>query len=296
MSATVPTTSPMKPLTARLACALAALLLSACASTPTGLAIDRSYTASGQDSRVLFIVLHYTVGSFPSALKTLTQGQVSSHYLVSDDPVRIYGLVDEGRRAWHAGPSQWHSHANLNASSIGIEIVNPGYAETPAGRVYAPFAPAQIDAVVALVKDVARRHEVRPERILGHNDVAPQLKQDPGPQFPWRRLAEEGLIPWPDPIVVNAKRPEFELQPPDVAWYQRKLAEHGFAVPQHGQADVATRNVISTFQMKYRPANISGQRDAETAALLYTVTSPGGLLMLKPDPNEPGGKVWTSRW
>nr|WP_316642439.1 N-acetylmuramoyl-L-alanine amidase [uncultured Roseateles sp.] len=286
----------MKPLTARFACLIATLLLAACASPPQGLAIDRSISASGQDSRVLFIVLHYTVGGFSSALKTLTQGQVSSHYLVSDEPVRIHGLVDENRRAWHAGPSQWQSHANLNASSIGIEIVNPGYAETPAGRVYAPFAPAQIDAVVALVKDVARRHEVRPDRILGHNEVAPQLKQDPGPAFPWKRLADEGLIPWPDAIVVNAKRPEFELQPPDVAWYQRKLAEHGFAVPQSGLLDTATRNVISTFQMKYRPSNIAGQPDAETAALLYTVTSPGGLLMLRPSRSDPGSKDWTSRW
>jgi len=281
---------------ARLACLAIALLLSACAGAPAGLLVDRSYSATGQDSRVLFIVLHYTVGNFPSALKTLTQGQVSSHYLVSDEPVRTYGLVDENRRAWHAGPSHWKSHGNLNASSIGIEIVNPGYADTPAGRVYAPFSPRQIDEVIALVKEVARRHEVRPERILGHNDVSPQYKQDPGPSFPWKRLAEEGLIPWPDAIVVNAKRPEFELQLPDVAWFQRRLADHGFAVPLHGELDVPTRNVISTFQMKYRPANIAGQPDAETAALLFAATSPGGMLMLKPSPSDPGAKAWTSRW
>jgi len=283
----------MKRAALRFAAVLVALLLSACASGPS---IDRSYTSIGQDSRVRFIVLHYTQGNFGSALRTLTQGQVSSHYLVNNDPVRIYGLVDENRRAWHAGASSWKGHTYLNASSIGIEIVNPGYTDTPAGRFYAPYPPEQIDAVVALVKDIAKRNQVRPDRIVGHNDIAPMRKQDPGPAFPWKRLADEGLIPWPDMLTVMAKRHEFETALPDVAWFQARLAEYGFAVPQNGELDAMTRNVIATFQMKYRPANYDGQPDAETAALLFTATTPGGMLMLKPGPVESEPRAWTSRW
>lgn len=284
----------MKPtLFNRLACTLVALLLSACAGGPS---IDRSYTSIGQDSRVRFIVLHYTQGGFGSALRTLTQAHVSSHYLVSEDPVKIYGLVDENRRAWHAGASSWMGHTYLNASSIGIEIVNPGYTDTPNGRVYAPYPPAQIDAVIALVKDIAKRHGVRPDRIVGHNDIAPLRKQDPGPLFPWKRLADAGLIPWPDMAIAQAKRAEFEAALPDVAWFQARLSEHGFTVAQNGELDLMTRHVISTFQMRYRPANIDGTPDAETAALLFAATAPDGMLMLKPSLADPRALAWTSRW
>ena len=121
--------SPMRALRRRATgclCAVAVLLLSACAS---GVRIDTSYTSENQDSRAQFLVLHYTVGNFESALQTLTKPSnrpVSSHYLVRDEPVITYRLVDENRRAWHAGPSYWKGFSNLNASSIGIEIVNAG--------------------------------------------------------------------------------------------------------------------------------------------------------------------------
>ena len=283
----------MKSASIRFLSALAVLLLSACASGPS---IDRSYNSIGQDSRVLFIVLHYTQGNFGGSLRTLTMGQVSSHYLVSEDPVRIYGLVDESRRAWHAGASFWKGHTHLNASSIGIEIVNSGYKNTDQGRVFAPYPPAQIDAVVELVKDIAIRHGVKPERIVGHNDIAPQRKKDPGPLFPWKRLADEGLIAWPDLALAEAKRPEFEAALPELAWFQAKLAEHGFNVSQNGELDALTRDALGTFQMKYRPAKYDGEPDAETAALLFAATAPNGMRMLAPSPLDQRPKAWTSRW
>jgi N-acetylmuramoyl-L-alanine amidase len=253
-------------------------VLAACAPWPRGagtLPVDTRYTAIGQDSRVLFIILHYTAEDFDGSLKVLTQGEVSSHYLIDDAPrPTVYRLVDESRRAWHAGPSYWKGHAMLNASSVGIEIVNRGYTDTPQGRVWHPYSDAQIDAVIALVKDIAARHRVRPERILGHSDVLPQDKQDPGPMFPWKRLAEAGLVPWPDAARVAAQRAAYASNLPEVAWFQQALARHGFEVPQTGQLDDATRNVIAAFQMKYRPAKFDGQPDAETAALLHVLTTP----------------------
>lgn len=252
-----------------------ALLLAGCATTPGGVPIDTRYSARVQESRALFLVLHYTVGDLPQSIKTLTEGEVSVHYLVSDEtPPVIYRLVDEDRLAWHAGASAWRGHTLLNASSIGIEIVHPGFRNTPAGREYLPFPQAQIDALIPLVKDIVARHHIRPERIVGHSDVAPQRKEDPGPTFPWQRLADEGLIAWPDAQRVAAQRAVFEAALPDVAWFQNALAQHGFEVPRTGLLDEATRRVISAFQMRYRPANHEGLPDAETAALVQVLITP----------------------
>jgi N-acetylmuramoyl-L-alanine amidase len=254
---------------------LLTLMLALLAGCATGPRIDHSYTAKGQGSRVKFVVLHYTVSDLPQSLKILTEQEVSSHYLLTDGarPV-IYGLVDEGRAAWHAGLSSWKSFTQLNTSSIGIEIVNPGFRDTPQGRIWYPFAQAQIDRLIPLLKKIVAEHNIPPENILGHSDIAPQRKQDPGPLFPWKQLAAAGLIVWPDAVRVASVRPLFEQQAPDVAWFQQKLAAHGYAVPQNGEYDAATRAVLSAFQMKYRPANIDGTPDAETAALLEVLTTP----------------------
>jgi N-acetylmuramoyl-L-alanine amidase len=158
----------------------------------------------------------------------------------------------------------------LNASSIGIEIVNPGRVPQPDGSLaFAPYPEAQVELVLALVKDIVARHRIRPERVLGHSDIAPQRRVDPGPLFPWHRLAAEGLVAWPDAAQVAASLTGYEQQLPEVAWFQKALARHGFAVPDHGRLDDATRRVIAAFQMKYRPARHDGEPDAETAALLH---------------------------
>lgn len=256
--------------------ALALAVLAGCTTTaPTTPKYDTTYDAVGQSSRARFLVLHYTVANTPASIKILTQQQVSSHYLLTDEAQpKIYRLVDENRAAWHAGNSSWKNFTQLNNSSIGIEIVNAGWKDTPQGRVYAPFPQAQMDALLPLVKDIVARHGIAPENVLGHSDIAPLRKQDPGPQFPWQRLAQEGLILWPDANRVAAVRPAFEALLPDVAWFQRKLATHGFGLVQSGTYDEATRTTLAAFQMKYRPRDISGVADAETAALLEVLTTP----------------------
>ena len=254
-------------------------LLAGCATPPSGPQYDRSYTAKGQASRARFLVLHYTVGDRASSLTTLTQQEVSAHYLVTDDPVpHIYNLVDEKNAAWHAGNSSWKNFTQLNNSSIGIEIVNPGWKDTPGGRVYAPFAQTQIDALIPLVRDIVTRHHIAPENVLGHSDIAPLRKQDPGPMFPWRQLAAAGLVAWPDANRFAALTPIFQVQLPDVTWYQKKLATWGYGLVQSGNLDEQTRTVLSAFQMKYRPSNIDGLPDLETAVLLEALTNPRGAL------------------
>jgi N-acetylmuramoyl-L-alanine amidase len=255
----------------------AALLLAGCATAPRidgRYPVDTSHRAVSQESRVRYLILHFTWEGFADSLKVLTQGKVSSHYLVDDDPPRIYRLVEEDRRAWHAGVSYWAGETMLNSASVGIEIVNLGEREDPA---YAPYPAAQIDVVVALVRDIQRRHGIKPHRILGHNDIAPQRKTDPGPRFPWRRLADEGLIPWPDEAAVTAARPAYDAALPPVAWFQEQLAKIGFEVPRNGELDAETRRVLMAFQMKYRPSDWAGTPDAQTAALLEVVNRPGGM-------------------
>jgi N-acetylmuramoyl-L-alanine amidase len=262
-----------------LAATLLIALLAGCATGPTGPQYDKTYTAKGQSSRARFLVLHYTVSDRPSSIKILTEQQVSAHYLVTDDakPV-IYNLVDEKNAAWHAGNSSWKNFTQLNNSSIGIEIVNPGWKDTPNGRVYAPFPQSQIDAIIPLVRDIVARHHIAPENVLGHSDIAPLRKQDPGPMFPWKQVADAGLVVWPDAARVAAVTPVFQAQLPDAAWYQKKLAAWGYGLVQSGNLDEQTRAVLSAFQMKYRPANIDGMPDVETAALLDALTNPTGPL------------------
>ena len=249
-------------------------VLAGCATTPQAPLIDHSLTAKGQSSRARFIVLHYTVADLPRSIKILTEQEVSAHYLLTDtDAPKFYALVDENRAAWHAGNSSWKNYTQLNNSSIGIEIVNAGFVETPQGRVYAPFKQAQIDQLIPLLRQIVARHQILPENILAHSDIAPQRKQDPGPLFPWQQLAAAGLITWPDPAQVAVHRTLFDSQLPDVAWFQQKLGQHGYAVPRSGVLDEATRNVMAAFQTKYRNAKYDGEPDAESAAILATLTN-----------------------
>jgi N-acetylmuramoyl-L-alanine amidase len=276
----------LKPLARGLATLSALMLfLGGCANT---MKIDSTYTAVSQDSRVQHLIIHFTTADLPRSLKILTQGPVSSHYLVSerqgDVPAKIYQLVDENRRAFHAGVSSWKGATALNASSIGIEIVNlggrPGI--NGVGLNFQDFEPEQIDRVVELVKDIVARHQIRPDRILGHSDIAPSRKNDPGPKFPWKRLADAGLIPWPDAAKVAARTVLYSAAMPSLAWFQDKLAQHGFTLPATGEQDKLTTDVLSAFQQKYRPARFDGLPDAETAAILDVLTAGGAVAATAP--------------
>ena len=275
--------------------ALGALTLAGCATAPMmGMpGASHEYLSDNQDSRVQFLVLHYTEESWTDSLRILTKGEntggkVSANYLVRDEPPTVYQLVDENRRAWQAGKSYWQGTQNLNSASIGIEIVNPGDKNLATGQrngQYAPYSPAQIDAVIALVKDIVARHHIEPDHVIGHEDIAPDRRRDPGPMFPWHRLYEAGIIAWPDATQVSTKTAAYTHALPSISWAQEHLARFGYLIPVTGELDEHTRNVISAFQMKYRPAKYDGELDAETAALIDVATTKGGMVMApQPDP------------
>ncbi len=251
----------------RIAClALLAALAGCSGYRPGGLDIDRSIQAKSQNSRVEFLVLHYTSTGNEASLKILSEQNVSSHYLITNHPKpKVYQLVDESRRAWHAGISQWFGRTDMNSGSIGVEIVNHGREHGE----WEPYTAAQTATLIALLRDIIARHQIKGLNVVGHSDIAPQRKIDPGPLFPWKALAEAGIGRWYDEELALAYETEFLRHGlPDIAWVQARLLRAGYDTPQTATLDKATRNVIAAFQMRYRPAQYDGAPDARTLAIL----------------------------
>ena len=212
------------------------------------------------------LLLHYTgMRTAEAAFGRLTDpsAKVSSHYLVYEDG-RIDQLVAETRRAWHAGVASWKDATDINSHSIGIEIVNPGH-----DFGYRDFPDAQIDAVIALCRDVVARHRIARERVLGHSDVAPARKQDPGEKFPWARLAAASIGLWVEPTPITQGRMlGLDDRGAGVAELQRMLVRFGYAADITHRYDQATSEVITAFQRHFRPARVDGVADTSTVDTL----------------------------
>ena len=212
------------------------------------------------------IILHYT--GMPQAAEALQRlcspvSEVSSHYFVFEDG-NVLQLVPEERRAWHAGAASWAGETDINSRSIGIEIANPGH---PGGLP--PYPEAQVEAVIALVGDLARRWRVPRERLLGHSDVAPARKEDPGELFPWDRLHAAGLGHWVPARAMGDGRffSRGEAGPP-VEALQAMFAVYGYGIEVGGRYDEATEQVVAAFQRHFRPERVDGVADASTITTL----------------------------
>ena len=238
--------------------------------------IDRpspNHDARADGMAVDMLILHYTgMPTGEAALERMCDeaARVSAHYLVAEDGA-VFRLVAEERRAWHAGVSSWRGDDGINARSIGVEIVNPGHEFG-----YRPFPEAQMAAVEALCRDVLARHPIPPRHVLGHSDVAPARKEDPGELFDWARLAATGIGLWPGRTVV-AGEVGLSLGPGDagspVAELQGALAGFGYEVPNQGAYDEATAKVVTAFQRHFRPRRVDGVADPETAQLAFAVSA-----------------------
>ena len=216
-----------------------------------------NFGARPGDIAVDMMILHYTgMEGAETALARMCdpEARVSAHYMIDEDGA-VYRLVDESARAWHAGESSWRGASNINDRSIGIELVNPGHEFG-----YRPFPAVQMTALIDLCRDVLTRHAIPPANVLGHSDVAPTRKQDPGELFDWPALAAAGIGLWP--TVAAAGR-----QPVDEAAALATLERIGYAVA----GDKARRAGVSAFQRRYRPLRIDGDIDTETAALIHAL-------------------------
>ncbi|WP_113339067.1 N-acetylmuramoyl-L-alanine amidase [Rhizobium cremeum] len=217
------------------------------------------------------IILHYTgMPSEEGALAWLCspESQVSSHYFVHEDG-RVVQLVPEERRAWHAGKSFWAGETDINSRSIGIEIANAGHPEG-----LPPFPDKQIEAVIELCRDCGRRLDIRPERVLGHSDVAPVRKVDPGENFPWGRLHAAGVGHFVEPVPISGGR-FFQKgdsgQP--IEALQSMLSLYGYDIDITGEYSDKTEGVIAAFQRHFRPALVDGVADMSTIETLHRLLS-----------------------
>lgn len=199
---------------------------------------------------VELLILHYTgMPTAESALSRLCEpaAQVSAHYTVDEDGT-VYAHVPEDRRAWHAGLSSWRGRADVNSRSIGIEIVNPGHEFG-----YRPFPAAQMAAVADLCLDIMGRHGIAPADVLGHSDIAPARKEDPGELFDWPGLAARGIGLWPQPAPADDLADDSAESAEDVA---ALLGRYGY--------DSAESRVLLSFQRHFHPERLTGEPDPET--------------------------------
>ena len=269
-----------------------AAMLSGCATQDT-VVIE----SANQDTRVKIVVIHHTTGNFKGSLDILTKDSgnpVSSHYLIPEPgdtsypakDLKLYTLVPEEGRAWHAGRSYWAGKTALNDMSIGIELVNRTYcreseAPIPADSAeqepamlcfYPDFAEPQFELLVELLEGILERHtEVKPTHIIGHSDIAPQRKIDPGPRFQWQRLYKLGYGAWYDDDTVFKYWERFRQQAPSILALQTALHIYGYKIELSGENDKQSQNVVRAFQMHFLPWQVSGEFSTETIAILYAL-------------------------
>lgn len=275
--------------------ACAALVASAC--TTSGNTRTVEVPSSNQDSRVNVLVLHHTSEDFQGSLNILTEPSkypVSSHYLVpepldpsySEEDIKVYALVPEVQRAWHAGASYWKGQTKLNNVSVGIEIVNETYchrapdmategaADWPSKTIcfFPDYPEDQIGVVIELVHGILERHpEIKPTHVVAHSDIAPQRKIDPGPRFPWQRLHKLGIGAWYDDETVIRYWEQFNIQLPTTLQMQEALHAYGYDIERTGELDEQTQNVLRAFQHHFLPYRVTREFTVETAAVLYAL-------------------------
>lgn len=231
--------------------------------------IDTRFSSPNFDERTLpisMLVLHYTGmedGRVAVGRLCNPEAKVSAHYVVHEEG-HVQQLVEEEARAWHAGVGFWRGINNINSASIGIEIVNGGH-NFPGEDGLPHYPDAQINAVIALCHEIIGRHDIKPWNVIGHSDIAPDRKEDPGEHFPWSGLAAAGIGLWADLSESSDRRVLFELGDRDrgVSIIQQGLAQMGYEIAVTGHFDKATQAVMRAFQRHWRQEDISGLIDMD---------------------------------
>ncbi len=228
------------------------------------------------DQRPDMIVLHYTgMPDAEAALERLctSDTEVSAHYFVFEDG-RVVQLVQESRRAWHAGAAIWGGETDINSRSVGIEIANPGHEYG-----YPDFPKRQIAAVTALCRGIQTRNNIPAVRVLAHSDVAPGRKQDPGEKFPWRTLYNSGVGHWVNPAPITEGGGVLLAlgdRGDNVAAMQKSLGQYGYGVSVNGNYDSIMHDVVTAFQRHFRPERVDGVSDQSTRATLRDLLATRG--------------------
>ena len=260
-------------------------------------------TSTNQSDRIDYVVIHFTSETYADSMRLLTKpsdNPVSSHYLIpesTDDtydrstPV-IHRLVEESQRAWHAGVSYWGGADSLNDRSIGIELVNTSRCTIEdvdaevlqsVGAIcrFEPYDETQLELLVMLLEDILERYPgIDPVDVVGHSDIAPDRKMDPGPLFPWQRLHDLGIGAWFDPPTRERYLHKFKVSPPGAYALQSALAAYGYNITPTGEWTAGARKTVRAFQMHFTPENVTGEPDITTASAVFALLEkyrPGSL-------------------
>lgn len=221
-----------------------------------------NHNIRASEASIEYLIYHYTACDLATSLKILCDNKadypVSAHYLI-DENGDTYQLVDEEKRAWHAGKSFWEGREDINSWSIGIELVNPGH-----GAHYRPFPQAQMEALVHLSLQIIERHRIKPWNILGHADIAPTRKVDPGELFDWNWLALQGIGLMPSLKTISS----FNYS---LANIQELLRQYGYGIDSLDRDGFQTQAVLRAFQMHFIPSHITKQPSAETYQALLSL-------------------------
>lgn len=240
-----------------------------------------AYRSPVFNKRVRTLVLHYTALDFAASVEALSS-RASAHYLVPrlDDAsyqaagysdLQVFNLVAENDRAWHAGESSWAGRNNLNDTSIGIEVVNLA-SDNDGVFTFPEYEEAQIAALIELAGNILTRYpDISPCNVVAHSDIAPERKMDPGPAFPWQRLAEAGIGAWYDSETQLRFKRRFEVQGlPQRSDILDALQRYGYSTSLAASAE-GFQALIRAFQLHFRPADYTGELDIDTAAVLYAL-------------------------
>ena len=251
----------------------------------------QTFQSESFSTRIRFVVIHYTSIDWENSLKVLKNEryEVSSHYLIPEggddtysDQIKIFQLVDEENRAWHAGISKWEERTNINDQSIGIELVNQAECSVRQGSQYdytnnyiclfSEFDSDQIDQLILLLKDILSRHdEIKPTYIVGHSDISPDRKFDPGPKFPWKKLYENGIGAWYDDQTFEKYKNQFKRKIPDINQIQCALKRYGYGIEITNKMDEQTFFVIRAFQYHFTPNKSDGSISVDTVSALWAL-------------------------
>ncbi|WP_246058429.1 penicillin binding protein PBP4B [Litorilituus lipolyticus] len=265
---------------------MSVFFLTNCTSQPQPSLKSKNYS-----ERIKFVVLHYTAGNYQDSLNALTsQGEASAHYFIPQlhdatyhqEDLKVIQLVSEDKRAWHSGESAWQNRENLNDQSIGIELVNEAHCkpvESPLTTVkqqpvcfFPDFQAQQIELLINLLKKIlAENPDISPTAIVGHSDISPMRKRDPGPRFPWFQLYQSGIGAWYDEEVMMKYYQTFNVRLPSLALIQKALNTYGYAIESTGYKNAQTQAVVLAFQQHFMPWHLTKAADARTAATIFAL-------------------------
>lgn len=242
-----------------------------------------NFEARRNDLKPRLLVMHYTgMASADRAIYWLgcSESRVSCHYVVDLDG-RVTQMVAEAHRAWHAGQSSWSGETDINSQSIGIEIQNPGHEDG-----YHDFPEAQMNAVLRLSQDIIARHDIAPDGVVAHSDIAPGRKIDPGEKFDWEFLARNGVGLWVEPVAISDVGPAYKPGDAhdDIAEVQQQLRQYGYGITETGSNDPDTTRVTAAFQRHFRPARVDGVIDGSTRQTLRRLIKARDQLPKQPAP------------